>query len=102
MTLGTQDQQGNLLDDMSAFCDKKLPTDSIYSFLHRERDRLFPDSAFADLFKEEGRRQRAIGKFTPIEFETLELTAEVAQTEMECVNKNDSRPVLYRDRARSF
>jgi len=56
MTLGVADPQGNLLDDMSAFCDKTLPPDSIYAFLHRERERLFPDEAFADLFSDEGRR----------------------------------------------
>jgi hypothetical protein len=56
MTLGVADPQGNLLDDMTAFCDKTLPPDSIYAFLHRERERLFPDSAFADLFADDGRR----------------------------------------------
>ena len=56
MTLGVADPQANLLDDMSAFCEKTLPPDSIYAFLHRERERLFPDSAFADLFSDEGRR----------------------------------------------
>jgi hypothetical protein len=56
MTLGVADPQGNLLDDVSAFCDKTLPADSIYAFMHRERERLFPDSAFADLFADEGRR----------------------------------------------
>jgi len=56
MTLGVADPQGNLLDDMSAFCDKTLAPDSIYAFLHRERERLFPDSAFADLFSDDGRR----------------------------------------------
>ena len=56
MSLGVADPQGNLLDDMSEFCDKTLPKDSIYTFLHRERDRLFPDEAFADLFSEDGRR----------------------------------------------
>jgi len=35
---------------MSEFCEKTLAEDSIYAFLHRERDRLFPDEAFADLF----------------------------------------------------
>jgi transposase/IS5 family transposase len=45
-----------LLDDMSEFCDQSLAKDSIYSFLRRERDRLFPDDAFADLFAESGRR----------------------------------------------
>jgi transposase len=56
MTLGVADPQGNLLDDMTAFCDKTLPPDSIYAFMHRERERLFPDSAFADLFADDGRR----------------------------------------------
>jgi Transposase DDE domain/Transposase domain (DUF772) len=56
MTLGVADPQGNLLDDMSAFCEKTLAADSIYAFLHRERERLFPDGAFADLFADEGRR----------------------------------------------
>ena len=56
MTLGVADPQGNLLDDMSEFCDKTLPADSIYAFLHRERERLFPDEAFADLFADDGRR----------------------------------------------
>src|SRR5665213_894958 len=56
MTLGVADPQGNLLDDMTAFCDKTLPPDSIYAFLHRERERLFPDEAFADLFADDGRR----------------------------------------------
>ena len=56
MTLGVADPQGNLLDDMTAFCDKTLPPDSIYAFLHRERERLFPDEAFADLFSDAGRR----------------------------------------------
>jgi Transposase domain (DUF772)/Transposase DDE domain len=56
MTLGVADPQGNMLDDMSAFCEQTLAPDSIYAFLHRERERLFPDSAFADLFSDEGRR----------------------------------------------
>ena len=29
---------------------------SIYAFMHRERDRLFPDEEFADLFDDQGRR----------------------------------------------
>jgi len=54
--LGRADQQGDLFDDLNRFCEKQLPENSIYAFLHRERDRLFPDSAFADLFQERGRR----------------------------------------------
>src|SRR5487761_1871663 len=50
MTLGTAPRQGDLLDDITRFCDAALGQESIYAFLHRERDRLFPDEFFADLF----------------------------------------------------
>lgn len=56
MTLGAAPRQGDLLDDITRFCDAALSTDSIYAFLHRERDRLFPDEFFADLFADVGRR----------------------------------------------
>ena len=56
MTLGLADPQGNLLDDVDRFCDETLDERSIYAFLHRERDRLFPDEDFADLFEETGRQ----------------------------------------------
>lgn len=56
MTLGVASRQGDLLDDVTRFCDEKLDERSIYAFLHRERDRLFPDEAFADLFETTGRR----------------------------------------------
>jgi hypothetical protein len=57
MTLGVADKQGDLFDDVGRFCAGALPERSIYSFLARERDRLFPDEAFADLFDEKkGRR----------------------------------------------
>jgi hypothetical protein len=56
MTLGLAERQGNLLDDVERFCDETLDERSIYAFLHRERERLFPDEAFADLFEETGRR----------------------------------------------
>ena len=56
MTLGMADKQGDLLDDVTRFCDETLDEHSIYAFLHRERDQLFPDEAFADLFGELGRR----------------------------------------------
>lgn len=55
MTLGVANRQGNLLDDMSEYCEKALAPDSIYAFLHRERDRLFPDGDFADLYQNTGR-----------------------------------------------
>ena len=57
MTLGVADKQGDLFDDVGRFCAETLPERSIYSFLARERDRLFCDEAFADLFDEKkGRR----------------------------------------------
>jgi IS5 family transposase len=56
MTLGVANKQGDLLDDVTRFCDETLDKQSIYAFLHRERDQLFPDEAFADLFDEKGRR----------------------------------------------
>jgi hypothetical protein len=56
VTLGLADRQGDLLDDVTRFCDEELPESSVYAVLHRERDRLFPDGLFADLFSDRGRR----------------------------------------------
>ncbi len=56
MTLGQADRQGDLLDDVTRFCDEALSESSIYAVLYRERDRLFPDEMFADLFSDKGRR----------------------------------------------
>jgi hypothetical protein len=56
VTLGLADRQGDLLDDVTRFCDEALPESSVYAVLHRERDRLFPDELFADLFSARGRR----------------------------------------------
>ena len=56
MTLGLADRQGDLLDDVNRFCDETLAENSIYAVLHRDRDRLFPDEMFADLFSDRGRR----------------------------------------------
>src|SRR6266568_1430142 len=56
MALGLADRQGDLLDDVARFCDEVLPESSIYAELYRERDRLFPDEMFADLFSDRGRR----------------------------------------------
>ncbi len=56
MSLGLAERQGNLLDDLDRFCDEALGEGSIYSVLHRERDKLFPDEFFADLFSDKGRR----------------------------------------------
>ena len=41
---------------MSRFCEESLPGNSIYRFLARERERLFPDELFTDLFCDRGRR----------------------------------------------
>jgi len=46
----------DLLDPVTRFCDESLPASSIYGFLFRERDRLFPDGLFTDLFAAIGRR----------------------------------------------
>ena len=56
MTLGLAERQGDLLDDLNRFCERALPEGSIYTLLNRERDRLFPDEMFADLFSDRGRR----------------------------------------------
>ena len=56
MTLGRADRQGDLFDEAARFCEESLPENSIYRFLARERDRLFPDELFADLFCDRGRR----------------------------------------------
>jgi hypothetical protein len=56
VSLGTADRQSSVLNDMDRFCDVALAENSIYALLHRERDRLFPDEMFADLFSEKGRR----------------------------------------------
>ncbi|HEV8557899.1 MAG TPA: IS1182 family transposase [Actinophytocola sp.] len=56
MSLGEAPKQLDLLDAVTRFCDESLPDSSIYGFLFRERDRLFPDEMFADLFAVIGRR----------------------------------------------
>jgi Transposase DDE domain/Transposase domain (DUF772) len=56
MTLGLADRQGDLLDGVNRFCEQALPENSIFAVLHRERDGLFPDELFADLFSDRGRR----------------------------------------------
>ncbi len=56
MTLGRAERQGDLLDEVSRVCGRLLPESSVYSVLHRERDRLFPDEMFTDLFSDRGRR----------------------------------------------
>ena len=56
VTMGRADRQGDLFDDVVRFCEDSLPGNSIYGFLARERDRLFPDELFGDLFEASGRR----------------------------------------------
>lgn len=56
MTLGKAERQGDLLDEVSRVCEELLADSSIYSVLARERDGLFPDEMFADLFSDRGRR----------------------------------------------
>ncbi|HEX5995785.1 MAG TPA: IS1182 family transposase [Jiangellales bacterium] len=56
MSLGEAPKQLDLLDAVTRFCGESLPASSIYGFLFRERDRLFPDELFADLFAVIGRR----------------------------------------------
>src|ERR1044071_9333935 len=56
MTLGRAPCQGDLLDAVTRFGAATLAPDSIYAFLHREREQLFPDASFADLFTARGRR----------------------------------------------
>ena len=56
VTLGRASRQGDLLDGVTRFCDDALAPNSIYGFLYRERDVLFADEVFADLFTGKGRR----------------------------------------------
>jgi hypothetical protein len=56
MSLGQAPKQGDMWRSTSAYCEASLSPTSIYSLLHRECHRLFPDEAFADLFRDIGRR----------------------------------------------
>jgi Transposase DDE domain/Transposase domain (DUF772) len=56
VALGRACQQLDLLDPVARFCDETLPPNSMYAFLHRERESLFADAVFADLFASGGRR----------------------------------------------
>ena len=55
MTLGVADRQQVLGDPVDGFCGGRLDG-TVYGLLYRERDRLFPDEMFADLFTTRGRR----------------------------------------------
>jgi transposase len=56
MTLGLAERQGRLGNVAVARCEAELPETSIYRLLHAERDRLFPDELFSDLYVHHGRR----------------------------------------------
>ena len=56
MTLGQTPRQSDLLKGTAAFVSDRVGKDSIWSVLHREGHRLFPDELFADLFTVTGRR----------------------------------------------
>jgi hypothetical protein len=56
MTLGRAPEQVEIWRSSAKYCEGKLSPTSIYSLLHRECHRLFPDDAFADLFQDIGRR----------------------------------------------
>jgi hypothetical protein len=56
MTLGLAERQGGLFNVAVQRCEAELPERSVYRLLHRERDRLFPDELFADLYVHHGRR----------------------------------------------
>jgi hypothetical protein len=56
MTLGLAERQGRLGNVAVQRCEQELPERSIYRLLHAERDRLFPDELFSDLYIKHGRR----------------------------------------------
>jgi hypothetical protein len=56
MALGVASQQLDLLDPVSRFCAERLPANSIFAFMAGQREVLFPDVMFADLFADIGRR----------------------------------------------
>jgi DDE family transposase/transposase-like protein DUF772 len=59
MTLGVTPKHDDLFSSSRAFCEEHLAEGSIFRLLAVEGDRLFPDAAFADLFKSIGRRSVA-------------------------------------------
>ena len=57
--MGRAGRQRDLLDELSWFCELTLPENTIDALLNRERDVLFPDEMFTDLFSDRGRRSVA-------------------------------------------
>ena len=50
VTVGLAPRQADLVKGTASFVDRRVSEDSIWSVLHRECHRLFPDEMFADLF----------------------------------------------------
>jgi hypothetical protein len=55
MTLGPSPLHEDLYESTGSFCEPRLSETSIYRLLARDGHRLFPDDAFADLFRDVGR-----------------------------------------------
>ncbi len=55
MSLGRSPTEEDIFRSSTEFCRERVQDRSIYGLLHREAHRLFPDEAFADLFKDIGR-----------------------------------------------
>lgn len=55
MTVGRAPDQEDAFSSSTSFCRERLSPTSIHALLYRESHRLFPDSAFADLFEGIGR-----------------------------------------------
>ncbi len=56
VTVGLAPRQADLMKGTAGFVGGRVKDDSIWSVLHRECHRLFPDELFADLFTSTGRR----------------------------------------------
>jgi hypothetical protein len=56
MTLGHSPTQADLFRSSASYCEGRVAPDSLYGLLHRECQRLFPDTLFTDLFTDIGRR----------------------------------------------
>lgn len=56
VTVGSAPRQADLLKGTAAFCDGLVGDVSVWSVLHRDGHRLFPDELFVDLFADTGRR----------------------------------------------
>ena len=55
MTPGRSPTEEDMFRTSTECCRERVQAGSIYGLLHREGYRLFPDDAFADLFKDIGR-----------------------------------------------